>query len=355
MATHGVDLASERLALELNRADVEAELRISHEVTRKLTDQLATMDLQLQELTRLEDTYAGQRMQQSIYTAMLADSRALAGHRQLEQQAINDHIAAAAVQDSGGTPPPIPDEATQQIDGGYYDDELLTQLEEATLDARDDVSATEVCSSVDENSPPSVTNSGSTLVGNEENPAPVTLESYMRALRLDETRARVDCIICTDTFLSSQTVSLECGDTWCRSCISQRYEEATVNEGAWPVKCCRTQVPMDSVRSLLSLDLRTRFAIKAVEWADKDRTYCHEPSCSTYIPHSAITDRRASCNACHLQTCAECKCSYHEQPPCPEDARNDDLLADIARKNHWPKCPGCKRYVEITTGCNHMT
>jgi hypothetical protein len=356
MAGCRADIESERLVLELSRVDVEAELQSSRLGAKHamLTNQLAALDLQLQELVRLEDSYAGQRMQQSLYTAMLADSRAIADQRRLEEQAIADRIAAGVA--AGRVPLLIPNEAHQQLNSGNYDDARLTQLEEADLDGEADFSdngTTEFGTSVDVE--PSVADTGSTIAGDEENPAQVTLEHYMHALLLDETRPAVDCVVCTDSFLSSQTIKLQCGDTWCRGCISRRYEEATVDEGAWPVKCYRTEVPIESVRNLLSLDLRTRFVIKAVEWSDDDRTYCHEPSCSTYLPHSSIIDARAPCSTCHRQTCAECKGPYHAQPPCPEDTTNDDLLADIARENHWPKCPGCNRYVEITTGCNHMT
>src|SRR5947207_6487235 len=144
-------------------------------------------------------------------------------------------------------------------------------------------------------------------------------------------------------------------DTWCRSCIAQRYQEATVNEGAWPVTCCQTEIAMDKVRHLLPLDLRTRFASKSVEYSDTDRIYCHEPSCSTYIPHSTTTENLARCPVCGRETCAQCKGPYHIQQLCPDDTTGCELLAETARANGWPKCPGCRRYVELTRGCNHIT
>jgi hypothetical protein len=358
MASSRVDIPSERLVLELNRTELAAKLQLSKTVAQRaiLTDQLAALDLQLEELVRLEDTYAGQRMQQSMYAAMLADFRAIADQRRLEQQAIDDRVAAAVV--SGVAPPLIPDSASQQVNSGNYNDERLTQLEETGLYPEGDLpnnGSTEFCSSGKGVAVPNAADAGSTMADGSGGRPRGALEHYMNALHLDEVRRVIDCVVCTDSFLPSQTITLQCGDIWCRGCMSKRYEEATANEGVWPVKCCRTEIPTESVRSLLSLDLRTRFAVKAVEWADDDRTYCHEPSCSTYLPHDSITDRRAPCPACHRQTCTECKGPYHTEPPCPEDTTTDDLLADVARENHWPQCPGCKRYVEISTGCNHMT
>jgi hypothetical protein len=355
MASSRVDIPSERLALELSRTELVAELRHSKAVSQHamLTDQLAALDLQLEELVRLEDTYAGQRMQQSMYTAILADFRAIADQRRLEQQAIDDRIAASAV--SGVAPPMIPDSASQQVNSGNYNDERLTQLEETGLHLEGDLSNNGSAGPGNGVAVPNVADTRSVMADGDGGRPRGALEHYMDALHLDEARGVVDCVVCTDSFLPSQTITLQCGDIWCRGCMSQRYEEATANEGAWPVKCCRTEIPTESVRSLLSLDLRTRFAVKAVEWADDDRTYCHEPSCSTYLPHDSITDRCAPCSACHRQTCTECKGPYHTEPLCPEDTTTDDLLADVARENHWPQCPGCKRYVEISTGCNHMT
>lgn len=352
METYQFDVASQRLALELSRADVEIQLQDSPLIPERdmLTDQCAAIDLQLQELAKLENTYAGQRMQLSLYAAMLADSSLIADQRRLEEQAIADRIAASAV--AGRTPPPIPTEARDQLNSGNYDDGRLTQLEEVVLGAEAGFSnngSTEVSDSL------SLAETGTTIVKDDENTAQTTLERYINALRLDETGASADCDVCVTSFLPSQTITLQCGDTWCRSCIARRYQEATVNEGVWPVTCCRTEIPMDSVRHLLPLDLRTSFASKSVEWSDNDRIYCHEPSCSTYIPHSTTTGKLAPCSVCRRETCAECKGAYHAQQHCPEDTTNDDLLAETARANGWPKCPGCSRYVEITHGCNHMT
>jgi hypothetical protein len=362
MASGQADIPSERLALELNRIELAAELQLSEGVAQRaiLSDQLTALDLQLEELVRLEDTYAGQRMQQGMYTAVLADFRATADQCRREQQAIYDRVAAAIASGvaPGVAPPPIPDDASRQVNSGNYNDERLGQLEETGLHTEGDLSnngSTEVCSSGNDVAVPDASDTGSTMVEGGGGQPQGALVLHMNALHLDEARQSIDCVVCTNSFLPSQTITLQCGDIWCGGCMSRRYEEATVNEGAWPVKCCRTEIPIEIVRSFLPLDLRTRFAIKAVEWSDDNRTYCHEPSCSTYLPHDSITDRRAPCSACYRQTCTECKGPYHPEPPCPEDTSIDDLLADVARENHWPQCPGCKRYVEITTGCNHMT
>jgi hypothetical protein len=94
MASSQADIPSERLALELNRIELATELRLSEGVAQRaiLSDQLAALDLQLEELVRLEGTYAGQRMQQGVYAAVIADFRAIADQRRREQQAIYDRV-----------------------------------------------------------------------------------------------------------------------------------------------------------------------------------------------------------------------------------------------------------------------
>ena len=72
-----------------------------------------------------------QRMQQSMYVAMLADSNIIADQRRLEEQAIADRIAASAA--AGLTPPPMPTKAHEQVSSGNYEDVRLAQLEEAGL------------------------------------------------------------------------------------------------------------------------------------------------------------------------------------------------------------------------------
>jgi len=60
MANLKDDIASERLILQLSREDVQIQLRDSQLAAERdmLTDRCAAIHLQLQELARLEDTYA---------------------------------------------------------------------------------------------------------------------------------------------------------------------------------------------------------------------------------------------------------------------------------------------------------
>jgi len=211
MASSRVDIQSERLALELSRTDLAAELQLSTGAAQRaiLLDQLAALDLQLEELVRLEDTYVGQRMQRSMYT-MFADFRAIADQRRLEQQAIRDRVAAARV--SGVAPPPIPDSASQQVNSGNYNDERLTQPEETGLHAEGDLSndgSTEPCSSGGSVAVPNAADTGSTVAEGGGGQHRGALVQFMNTLHLDEAPQLVDCVVCTNSFLPSQTITLQ--------------------------------------------------------------------------------------------------------------------------------------------------
>jgi IBR domain, a half RING-finger domain len=179
----------------------------------------------------------------------------------------------------------------------------------------------------------------------------------MSVLQLNERDPNVDCMVCSDTFRGSQMVRLPCRDLWCRRCLTRQFEEATVNEGVWPPKCCRQDITLPAVFRLLPPDVRARFATKSVEWSTPNRPYCHDRTCSAFIPLDHITRvRRAGCRGCHSLTCSECKGPYHRQPPCPDTTTIEDMLLEAtAKENGWARRPNSRRYVEITHGCNHMT
>ena len=361
MAADQPDFESVRLAVRLEQEEIQVALEhlTQNESSGDvLVGRLAALGLHLEELRTLEDSYAGQRMQQSMYTAMLSDSRAIAEQRLFEQQAIDERIAAAEVVQRPA--PQIAQSVLEQLNSGDYDDELLVQLEEISAtgerDFVDDTSSI-VGASVNGGQDQSIAGSEITSADAPNTPefTQPNLEQYMDALRLSESEPKSECVVCTELLSRFHVVTLPCGDIWCRTCITRLFEDATKNEGVYPPKCCRAEISVESLSHLLSIDLRARFAAKALEWTTKDRTYCHERTCSTFIPPGSITERRAICPACSRETCSECKAKYHVVPPCPEITPSDELFREIAVARRWPKCPGCHRTVEITHGCNHMT
>lgn len=349
-----IDFESARLAIQLERHDILEDLdrTINPTLTiaqeEGLRSRLLAIESHDVELQQANARYAGQRLQQSMYHAMLTDTRAIAVSRREEQQAVEDRAEAARL--SGEAAPPVPPQVHQQQQGADYENERLAEIEEML-----------------NNTAPSSVDHSSTLAGDDDVGSELTLvdgnvgvevnlAQYMNALRVDEHAPELECMVCANTFRGSQTVTLPCGDAWCRRCLSRRFEESIVDESAWPPKCCREEIMLQTAFQLLPTAVRVRFVLKSVEWSTPNRTYCHDRRCSTFIPPDRIQGRRADCPQCDESSCAECKGTYHGRRRCPEVATEEDrMLEQMAQTNGWPRCPSCRRYVEITHGCNHMT
>uniref|UniRef100_L2GEN1 Ibr domain-containing protein n=1 Tax=Colletotrichum fructicola (strain Nara gc5) TaxID=1213859 RepID=L2GEN1_COLFN len=54
-----------------------------------------------------------------------------------------------------------------------------------------------------------------------------------------------------------------------------------------------------------------KFRAKEVEFSTPNRTYCHQPTCSTFVPVEFIKNDIATCPRCVYKTCAICKGADH--------------------------------------------
>ena len=177
MASNTIDFETEHLILEIQRDDLRAALRSTQDTLHisLIRDQLTALNVQSQELQLRESKHAGQLLQQSMYVAMLADSRVIAEERRHEQQAADDRVMAAQL---AGLPPPLlPQPVRQQNMDGQFEDARLTQLYETTSEMN-----LEICESQNEQNHPAIENqSGQDHSG----PQNVSLERYMAILSLD--------------------------------------------------------------------------------------------------------------------------------------------------------------------------
>ncbi|KAM5364225.1 hypothetical protein ACJZ2D_011603 [Fusarium nematophilum] len=143
----------------------------------------------------------------------------------------------------------------------------------------------------------------------------------------------VECISCSDKY-ASDSASLR-------------------DEYLFPPRCCGQPIPAEASSSVLTPLLIDRFNKKKVEYETVDKTYCHEPTCSAFVPPLSIKDKIALCGACNKETCVGCKGPSHKGE-CPKDAASQALL-QLAKKNGWQQCKSCNRIVELDTGCFHMS
>lgn len=98
-----------------------------------------------------------------------------------------------------------------------------------------------------------------------------------------------------------------------------------------------------------------RYVAKKLEMDTPNRTYCHKPDCSLFIPSQDTKgDEVAACPRCRSKTCVLCKGAAHDGMDCPEDEGGRQLL-ELAEQQGWKQCSTCHRVVELRTGCNHIS
>lgn len=166
---------------------------------------------------------------------------------------------------------------------------------------------------------------------------------------------RVRCSACTDTYPEQQVLTAPCEDRYCRACLAHLFRSSLTDETLYPPRCCTQPIPVDDARPFLPGDLVSEFIDRREELERQDRTYCHRPECSAFIPPRIINQANniAGCQTCGYETCAKCKNQLH-LGDCSESESHKQLLA-LAEEKKWKQCSACHRIIELNTGCNHMT
>lgn len=173
--------------------------------------------------------------------------------------------------------------------------------------------------------------------------------------RKKEEETETTCTACGDAMLLSHVVAscCPCGHHYCNECLAHLFTTATVDESLYPPKCCGKDIPLEQAGARLPSKVKIDFVRKRVEYHTKNRTYCHQAQCSTFIPPERIgSSDVAKCPECSRTTCTICKGQSH-QGDCPRDTETQKLL-DLAKGNGWQRCRTCRRVVELDVGCNHI-
>ncbi|KAI5791759.1 hypothetical protein DFH27DRAFT_485937, partial [Peziza echinospora] len=166
----------------------------------------------------------------------------------------------------------------------------------------------------------------------------------------------VACTSCTDIFAGASLISPPCKHPYCVPCIKQFFINASKDEQAFPPRCCKVEIPIFLVRKHMSAAEIELFRQRTEEYTSKDRVYCANPTCSTFIsvrPGSSH-DKVAICKTCKLGTCLICKSAEHAGTDCPEDADLTLTLTKAAEMG-WQRCHQCLSIVERAFGCQHMS
>ncbi|KAM0257584.1 hypothetical protein ACHAQJ_004284 [Trichoderma viride] len=109
------------------------------------------------------------------------------------------------------------------------------------------------------------------------------------------------CIVCDEEFPFVDTLRCACSHDYCRECLSNYIKKAINDESMFPPRCCGKDIPLDGVNQIfISADLLGKYRAKELEYGSAKRTYCHVPSCSTFIPTQFIQDDVATCIKCQI-------------------------------------------------------
>ncbi|KAK2003856.1 IBR domain-containing protein [Colletotrichum falcatum] len=165
-----------------------------------------------------------------------------------------------------------------------------------------------------------------------------------------------DCVVCTGG--RQPKCRLPCGCWMCPRCL-RACIRAGLRQGSWPPRCCaplhQEQIEQaDRDRpGLLSLYEQIRVEN---ETGGDERVYCARPACAAFIPPRGphVREDEMECPACGERACRRCKQAVHPGRPCREEDE-DEMLMDAMDKYNLSPCPRCRRIIELTAGCHHMT
>ncbi|KAH7347558.1 ibr finger domain-containing protein [Plectosphaerella cucumerina] len=162
------------------------------------------------------------------------------------------------------------------------------------------------------------------------------------------------CVACSDTFPVVNLMSAPCSHSYCAACVRELFTSSMADESLFPPRCCGQTIPIDSNIAILGPELAQSCQEKKIEYETTNRTYCHVPSCSTFIPPSQIRVYSAKCPRCSAVTCPFCKAEYHLGNCAPNDDPGLQQVLDLAKEQGWQQCKKCSRVVELGRGCYHM-
>ncbi|KAI0786014.1 hypothetical protein C8Q75DRAFT_773761 [Abortiporus biennis] len=258
----------------------------------------------------------------SIDTALSTDRRILRDFASAEVAAIRDRQFAVALSE-GCTTAPAPSPTTHSLWNQYSTDE---DSEEDDATSRQASSSSGVRPYLP--TPPS--NSVSKFKPAKKN----------------------DCIICGDK-IDGVEIRAPCGHFYGLDCLTDLFRSTINDESLFPPRCCQQPFVLDDVRQHLGHKLASTFERKSAEFATPDRVYCHRPSCSAFIGAATDNPHPQFCPKCFSRTCGRCKEAAHPAKAC--ESQIDTVVLNLAEQEGWKRCPGCRRLVELSVGCYHMT
>lgn len=188
-----------------------------------------------------------------------------------------------------------------------------------------------------------------------------------------------NCSICCEERPSFMMITLKCSHTFCSHCM-RTYVDGKIHSSQVPIRCpelrCKYRISMVDCRSFL-----TSTSYESLEKTFKeenvlhlDGIYCPFSNCSVLLdPHECLSMRASSssqsdnscieCLVCQRSICMDCEVPWHSSMSCEEyqslplEERDviDITLHRQPQNERWRRCQQCRRMIELTQGCYHMT
>lgn len=176
---------------------------------------------------------------------------------------------------------------------------------------------------------------------------------------LDRSHSPLDgqCPICLD--LHHLYSLCGCAHMACRDCLAQYLVDIHADGTKYPLQCfgpgCHCGVPLNEACSFLIPDQFRKMEKFYCYFALPERNRSKCPSCD-HVMFYGNADPMGQCHVCVLAYCGRCSISWdvHGGRTCEQVRRDDTELRELAARQGWKQCPGCKIMIERVKGCNHM-
>lgn len=323
----GVDDATAALILQLQNQEIEELLCTKKGKGRdgEQSDADLAMATYQEELQDRITILADRCMSQSLTQAIISDATLLSESRAQENTASNDRALALRLGEEKA--PPATSEQTTAEDA--LDDSIIARLAALYVPGRR------------EDAP------------RDDEVAGAESSAWAESRKKSSAVVHRQCTACDSEKSLFDVFRTPCGHDYCKECLSTLFQLATTDETLFPPRCCRQEIPLQFVKLYLSSTLFRAFEKKSIEFKSSNRTYCCQPTCSSFISSDDVNGERATCTACGAHTCTICKNSAHDGD-CPKDAAIQQTL-ETGRAQGWQRCYHCRRLVELDMGCNHIT
>jgi len=107
-----------------------------------------------------------------------------------------------------------------------------------------------------------------------QQPTDIRITRAMARRIANQPEPQRECAVCLENQPVSRIYTTPCNHPYCHTCVFTMFADSVRDDTLFPPKCCQTELPIDSVREILGVDLVLCASRKLVEVRTIDKTYC---------------------------------------------------------------------------------